>query len=43
MDVRVMIHAWFDLLADFLCFFNNEELNKLAAAIRSQIADAEAK
>ena len=41
MDVRAMVHAWFNLLADFLDFFKNEELDKLAATIREQIAKSE--
>ena len=37
MDTRAIVYAWFDLLADFLRFFANEELNKIADAIQAQV------
>lgn len=41
MDIKAMVHAWFSLLADFLRFFGNEELNKLADAMEEQMAKAD--
>ena len=32
-DVKALINAWLSLLADFLRFFKNEELNEIADKI----------
>ncbi len=38
-DIKALIAAWLDLFADFLRFFGNEELNKIADGIEAKLAE----
>ncbi len=38
-DVKALINAWLSVLADFLRFFNNEDLNEIADKIDEKLAE----
>lgn len=38
-EIKSLINAWFSLLADFLRFFKNEELDKIADEIDAKLAE----
>ena len=38
-EVKELINAWLGVLADFLRFFGNEELNKIADQLEAKLAE----